>query len=75
MFAFISTLSILGQTKTVRGTISDKEGQALIGVNVLEENTNNGTVTDLSGNFSLEVSSPQAHLTHIAGSFSEKLNI
>lgn len=62
MFAFISTLSILGQTKTVRGTISDKEGQALIGVNVLEENTNNGTVTDLSGNFSLEVSSPQAHL-------------
>ena len=62
IFAFISTLSILGQTKTVKGAISDKEGQALIGVNVLEENTNNGTVTDLSGNFSLEVSSPQAHL-------------
>lgn len=62
MFAFISTMSILGQTLNVRGTISDIQGQSLIGVNVLEENTNNGTVTDVSGNFSLQVSSPQTHL-------------
>ena len=62
MFAFISTMSILGQTRNVRGTISDIQGQSLIGVNVLEENTTNGTVTDVSGNYSLQVSSPQAHL-------------
>lgn len=62
MFAFISTMSIFGQTINVRGTISDTEGQSLIGVNVIEENTTNGTVTDVSGNYSLEVSSPDAHI-------------
>ena len=62
VFAFILPLTVLGQTKNVRGTLTDNEGHPLIGVNVLEENTTNGTVTNISGNYSLEVSSPQAYL-------------
>lgn len=36
-----------------RGNVSDVSGEPLIGVNVLEQGTNNGTITDLDGNFSL----------------------
>lgn len=39
---------------TVKGTISDHLG-AIIGANVVEKGTNNGTVTDLNGEFSLSV--------------------
>ena len=55
-------MSTFAQTKNVKGTISDVDGEPLIGVNVLEENTNNGTITDFDGKYSLEVSSTQSHL-------------
>ncbi len=62
LFAFSLSMNTVGQTKIITGTINDNEGYPLVGVNVLEENTTNGTVTDLSGNFTLEVSSAQAYL-------------
>lgn len=40
---------------TVTGVISDENGEILIGASVLIENTQQGTTTDLSGNFSLSV--------------------
>lgn len=46
------------QTQTVQGTVTDKEmGEPLIGVNVLIKGTTSGTVTDFSGNYSIEASS------------------
>ncbi len=45
------------QTKTVTGTVLDDAGIPIIGANVLVKGTTNGTITDLDGNFSLEVSS------------------
>lgn len=47
---------------TVRGTVKDKEGTPLIGVNILEKGTSNGTITDLDGNYSLSVSDNNAVL-------------
>ena len=41
--------------KTVQGVITDEEGLALIGANVLAEGTAVGTVTDFDGAFSLDV--------------------
>lgn len=38
----------------LRGTVTDRTGESLIGVNVLVKGTNKGTATDLNGNFSLE---------------------
>ena len=40
----------------------DAAGVPLIGVNVLEKGTTNGTITDFDGKFSLNVSSPNAKL-------------
>ncbi|HOD67856.1 MAG TPA: TonB-dependent receptor [Bacteroidaceae bacterium] len=45
----------LAQDNTLRGTVKDLDGSTLIGVNVIEKGTTNGTVTDLEGRFSLDV--------------------
>ena len=42
------------QTKQVSGQVTDSQGP-LIGATVMEKGTNNGTVTDFDGNFSLNV--------------------
>ena len=43
------------KTKRVRGTITDQSGQPVIGANVLEKGTGNGTITDIDGKYSLDV--------------------
>lgn len=43
--------------KTIHGTIVDNQGEAIIGANIVEKGTTNGTVSDFDGNFSLTVSS------------------
>lgn len=40
----------------IQGKIIDKEGLPLPGATVLEKGTNNGTVTDFDGNFTLSLS-------------------
>ena len=45
---------VVQQKKTVSGTVSDEEGETLIGASVLVKGTSNGTVTDLDGRFSLQ---------------------
>lgn len=47
--------NVLGdQKKTVTGKVTDSEGEPLPGVTVLIKGTNNGTVTDFDGNYSLQ---------------------
>ena len=43
------------QTRTVRGTVVDANGEPIIGANVLVSGTSIGTITDYDGHFSLEV--------------------
>ncbi|MDY9918232.1 MAG: carboxypeptidase-like regulatory domain-containing protein, partial [Proteiniphilum sp.] len=43
------------QKRTVSGTVSDANGEAVIGANVMEKGTTNGTVTDIDGSFTLNV--------------------
>lgn len=40
----------------VTGNISDVNGESIIGASILEKGTTNGTVTDIDGNFALDVS-------------------
>lgn len=48
-------VSITQQTRKVTGTVTDNSGEPLLGVNVIEQGTTNGTITDLDGNYTLEV--------------------
>ena len=50
------------QQQTVTGEITDINSIPLPGVTIQEKGTNNGTQTDFDGNYSLQVSSPDAIL-------------
>ena len=47
---------------TASGTVTDENGEALIGATILEKGTTNGAVTDIDGRYSLNVSSDNATL-------------
>ena len=56
----------------VTGTVNDGTGQSLIGVNILIVGTSSGTVTDIDGNFSLNVPSDNANLMFSYTGFRDK---
>lgn len=53
--AEIPKVAIDQQARKVTGTVKDIKGEPLIGVNVVERGTTNGTITDFDGNYSLDV--------------------
>src|SRR5690554_793779 len=58
---FLNLLSIVPSysqntaTNTITGTVSDSNGETLVGVNIVVEGTETGTVTDLEGRYSISV--------------------
>lgn len=42
--------------KKITGVVYDEAGLPVIGANILEKGTTNGTITDMDGNFTLTVS-------------------
>ncbi|MEX0980550.1 MAG: von Willebrand factor type A domain-containing protein [Bacteroidales bacterium] len=65
-FITVLFLSILfmaaGESKVITGTVTDENGYAIIGVNVIEKGTLNGTVTDKYGKYTLTVAHSSATL-------------
>lgn len=49
------TASVVGQNVTVTGTVMDSMGEPVIGANVIQEGTSNGSITDIDGKFSLSI--------------------
>ncbi|MDR2816811.1 MAG: TonB-dependent receptor [Proteiniphilum sp.] len=63
------------QRREITGTVTDVNNEPLIGVNVVEKGTTNGTVTDVDGNFSLRVeNNAMLHVSYI-GYLSQDINI
>ncbi len=61
--AFMLNFSIFGQeSQTVTGQVTTDTGDPIPGVNVVEEGTTNGSITDALGNYTITVS-PSATLT------------
>ncbi|MBA9076112.1 SusC/RagA family TonB-linked outer membrane protein [Rufibacter quisquiliarum] len=54
--------SVVQQQLTVRGTVKDAKGEALIGVSVVVKGTQIGSLTDVEGNFSIRVPNAQSVL-------------
>ncbi len=51
-----SSQAVLQKKNLVQGVVTDENGEPIIGANVVEKGTTNGTVTDLDGKFTMEVS-------------------
>ena len=47
----IFSVSVVCAQTTISGNVSDENGEPLVGVNVLLENTTKGAVSDLDGDF------------------------
>lgn len=47
--------NVLAQVQEITGTVTDEDGSSLPGVNIVVEGTTEGTITDLDGNYSIEV--------------------
>ena len=57
----VTATEAVQQTKTVTGQIVDSKGETIIGANIMEKGTTNGTITDFDGKFSL-TTAPNATL-------------
>lgn len=55
------------ETKKVTGIVKDEKGEPIIGANVVEKGTTNGTITDMNGNFTLEASDNSILLVSFIG--------
>jgi len=56
LFMLLIPVFAIAQVMTVKGTVKDTKGEALIGVSIMQQGSaTNGTITDLNGNFVIKV--------------------
>ena len=60
---------------TVKGTVTDEKGEPIIGANVLEKGTTNGSITDLTGQFSLTVPANSVLAISYIGYLPQNINV
>ncbi len=59
----VDAATVSGQARTVTGKVTDGDtGESIPGANVVIQGTSTGTVTDIEGNFSIEVPGPETVL-------------
>lgn len=63
------------QAKAVSGVIIDASGLPVIGANVLEKGTSNGTITDLDGKFTLNVKPGSTLVISYIGYVSQEIKV
>lgn len=61
--------------KTIRGRIVDNDGEPIIGANIVEKGTTNGTVSDIDGNFSLAVEADATIVITYISYLSQELSV
>jgi len=60
---------------SVKGVVQDASGELVIGASILEKGTTNGTITDLDGNFSLNVSSNATLVVSYIGYLTQEIPV
>jgi TonB-linked SusC/RagA family outer membrane protein len=70
----IPELLIQQQKKQITGRVTDAQGEPIIGANIIEAGTTNGTVTDIDGNYSLSVEDNATLQVSYIGYLSQNIN-
>jgi len=55
LLSLLITIGAFAQKATVSGTVIDQNKEPMIGVSVMEKGTSNGAITDLDGNYTIQV--------------------
>ena len=72
----VNEIEVIIQTRNISGRVTSYEdGEGLPGVNVIEKGTSNGTVTDVQGEYSLEVSEDAIIVFSSVGYTSEEIAV
>lgn len=72
--ASVDAIEAVQQSKKITGTVSDELGP-IVGANVLEKGTTNGMITDMDGNFSLNVNPGATLVISFIGYVSQEIKI
>lgn len=73
--AFGTTQAYSQQAKSISGVVRNTQGESIIGANIIEKGTKNGTVTDLDGTFKLNVSPKAVVLVSYIGYVEQEISI
>ena len=71
----IPSIAQQNDTYTLTGTVLDQNGIPVIGANVIEKGTTNGTVTDFDGNFSIQVNKNSVLTVSFIGYVSQEVAV
>ncbi|MGO4911176.1 SusC/RagA family TonB-linked outer membrane protein [Leeuwenhoekiella sp. W20_SRS_FM14] len=66
---------LIKEQQKITGTVTDRDGNPVIGVNVMVKGTTTGTVTDFDGNFSIEAKPDQILVFSFVGFKSQEMAI
>lgn len=76
IFALLLLNSTLAFAQSqVSGLVTDKSGEPLIGVNVLEKGTTNGVITDFNGQFALNVAQGKTLVFSYVGYITQEVKV
>lgn len=71
----LAASAITQQTVTVKGTVKDAAGEAIIGASVMVEGTTNGLITNVDGHFSIQASVGQNLIISYIGYESQTVKV
>ena len=75
LFGWLCSLPLQAQNRLVTGVVKTDANEALPGVNVLEKGTTNGTVTDVDGKFSINVSANSVLVFSFIGMRNQEITV
>ena len=66
LMSFCMTGAVFAQKAVIKGNVVDENGEPIIGANILVKGSTNGTITDINGNYSLEVENAKGAVLQIS---------
>ena len=69
------SLSTQQNTRKITGIVKDQSGEPVIGANIVEKGTTNGTITDIDGQYSLEVGSNSILVVSYIGYITQEIPV
>lgn len=71
----VPVAAFLNEGRKITGTVHDSDGEPVIGANIVEKGTTNGTVTDVDGHFELTVSDKSLLVVSYIGYNTEEIPV